>query len=45
MFWVLSEKCRLLYNFALAERIENWHQNKRIYYFKEEFVIFYYYLI
>ncbi|MFW9988593.1 MAG: RNA-guided endonuclease InsQ/TnpB family protein [Candidatus Odinarchaeota archaeon] len=28
ILWALSEKCRLLYNFALAERIENWHQNK-----------------
>ena len=28
VLWTLSEKCRLLYNFALAERIENWQQNK-----------------
>jgi putative transposase len=26
--WILSEKCRLLYNFALAERKENWKSNK-----------------
>ncbi|MFX1366823.1 MAG: RNA-guided endonuclease InsQ/TnpB family protein [Promethearchaeota archaeon] len=25
---IISEKCRLLYNFALAERIENWRQNR-----------------
>ncbi len=24
ILWILSGKCRLLYNFALAERIENW---------------------
>ncbi|MFW9988093.1 MAG: RNA-guided endonuclease InsQ/TnpB family protein [Candidatus Odinarchaeota archaeon] len=29
ILWVLSEKCRLLYNFALAERKENWLQNKK----------------
>ena len=28
VLWDLSEKCRLIYNFALAERIENWKQNK-----------------
>ena len=28
ILWILSEKCRLLYNFALAERIENWKNNK-----------------
>lgn len=28
VLWILSEKCRLLYNFALAERKENWQQNK-----------------
>ncbi|MFX1500303.1 MAG: RNA-guided endonuclease InsQ/TnpB family protein [Promethearchaeota archaeon] len=28
VLWVLSEKCRLIYNFALAERIEDWLQNK-----------------
>ncbi len=28
VLWDLSEKCRLLYNFALAERIENWKRNK-----------------
>ncbi len=28
VLWNLSEKCRLIYNFALAERIENWRKNK-----------------
>lgn len=28
ILWDLSEKCRLIYNFALAERIENWNKNK-----------------
>ncbi len=28
VLWDLSEKCRLIYNFALAERIDNWEQNK-----------------
>ncbi len=28
VLWNLSEKCRLIYNFALAERIINWSQNK-----------------
>jgi len=28
VLWDLSEKCRLIYNFALAERIRNWNQNK-----------------
>ena len=28
LLWIFSEKCRLLYNFALAERIENWKNNK-----------------
>ncbi|MBY9005181.1 MAG: helix-turn-helix domain-containing protein, partial [Candidatus Lokiarchaeota archaeon] len=27
VLWILSEKYRLLYNFALAERIENCQQN------------------
>ena len=30
ILWILSEKCRLLYNFALVERMENWQQNKDI---------------
>jgi len=29
LLWILSEKCRLLYNFALNERIENWKVNKK----------------
>ncbi|MHA1659193.1 MAG: hypothetical protein ACTSUT_08745, partial [Promethearchaeota archaeon] len=28
LMWVLSEKNRLIYNFALDERIENWKENK-----------------
>ncbi len=28
VLWDLSEKCRLLYNFALHERRENWNENK-----------------
>ena len=28
VLWALSEKCCLIYNFALAERIENWQKNK-----------------
>ncbi|MFX1319892.1 MAG: RNA-guided endonuclease InsQ/TnpB family protein [Promethearchaeota archaeon] len=29
IMWALSEKCRLLYNFALAERRQNWEINRR----------------
>jgi putative transposase len=29
ILWNLSEKCRLLYNFALAERRQNWKTNRR----------------
>lgn len=28
LLWILSEKCRLIYNFGLQERIENWEKNK-----------------
>ena len=28
VLWALSEKCRLLYNFALAERQRNWEANR-----------------
>jgi len=28
ILWALSEKCRLLYNFGLKERIENWRENQ-----------------
>jgi putative transposase len=28
VIWDLSEKCRLIYNFALSERIENWKEQK-----------------
>ena len=29
VLWYLAEKCRLIYNFALEERIEEWKQNKK----------------
>ncbi|MFX0102494.1 MAG: helix-turn-helix domain-containing protein, partial [Candidatus Hodarchaeota archaeon] len=29
VLWALSEKCRLVYNFALAERIDAWEKNKK----------------
>jgi putative transposase len=32
----LSERCRLLYNFALAERIEAWKDGKRVGYRKQQ---------
>ncbi|MFX0169143.1 MAG: RNA-guided endonuclease InsQ/TnpB family protein [Candidatus Hodarchaeota archaeon] len=28
ILWILSEKCRLLYNFALNERRQNWESNR-----------------
>jgi putative transposase len=28
VLWDLSEKCRLIYNFGLKERIDNWKDNK-----------------
>ena len=28
VLWALSEKCRLLYNFALAERRHQWETNR-----------------
>ena len=28
VMWILSEKCRLIYNFALRERMDNWNENK-----------------
>ncbi len=30
ILWDLSEKCRLLYNYALQERKENWNENKNL---------------
>ncbi len=30
VLWVLSEKCRLLYNLALAERKGVWNENKTL---------------
>lgn len=36
LLWKLSERCRLLYNFALAERIAAWKSGKRIGYQKQQ---------
>ena len=36
VLWKLSERCRLLYNFALAERIEAWKQGGRVRYRKQQ---------
>ena len=30
VLWDLSEKCRLIYNFALSDRINNWKQQKEL---------------
>jgi putative transposase len=30
VLWDLSEKCRLIYNFALSERIENWKEQNKL---------------
>ena len=30
VLWDLSEKCRLIYNFALSERIENWKEQSKL---------------
>ena len=32
ILWILSNKCRLFYNFALKERLDNY--NLRMFYFK-----------
>ncbi|MBY9006205.1 MAG: helix-turn-helix domain-containing protein, partial [Candidatus Lokiarchaeota archaeon] len=29
ILWIFSEKCRLIFNFALAQRIDNWKENKK----------------
>ena len=29
LLWILSEKCRLIFNFALAQRIQDWKDNKK----------------
>ncbi|MBU2598815.1 MAG: transposase [Actinobacteria bacterium] len=35
--WILSEKCRLIYNFALTERIDSWkNKGKYVSYFKQQ---------
>jgi len=36
VLWKLSERCRLIYNFALAERIEAWKKGKKISYRKQQ---------
>lgn len=36
VLWKLSERCRLLYNFALAERIDAWRQGERVSYRKQQ---------
>lgn len=36
VLWKLSERCRLLYNFALAERIDAWKQGERVGYRKQQ---------
>jgi putative transposase len=30
VLWDLSEKCRLIYNFALSDRIDNWKEQKEL---------------
>jgi len=30
VMWDLSEKCRLIYNFALSDRIDNWKEQKEL---------------
>ena len=37
ILWILSEKCRLIYNFALTERIDSWkNKGKYVSYFKQQ---------
>jgi putative transposase len=36
VLWTLSEKCRLIYNFALAERINAWKNGLKINYTKQQ---------
>ena len=37
ILWILSEKCRLIYNFALSERRDEWENNgKSINYFSQQ---------
>ena len=36
VLWKLSEKCRLIYNFALKERIEAWKNDTRVNYYKQQ---------
>lgn len=36
VLWKLSEKCRLIYNFALAERLEAWRKGKRVSYNEQQ---------
>ena len=30
VLWDLAEKCRLIYNFALSDRINNWKEQKEL---------------
>jgi len=37
ILWILSEKCRLIYNFALTERIDSWrNKGEYVSYFKQQ---------
>lgn len=37
ILWNLSEKCRLIYNFALSERIDSWkNKGEYVSYFKQQ---------
>ncbi|MFX0100045.1 MAG: RNA-guided endonuclease InsQ/TnpB family protein, partial [Candidatus Hodarchaeota archaeon] len=40
VLWALSEKCRLIYNFALAERIDAWEKSKEKPEKKREFITY-----
>ena len=40
VLWVLSEKCRLLYNLALAERKKNWNENKALFSKERKYVLY-----
>ena len=41
VLWDLAEKCRLIYNFALAERKANWQQNQKIPKDKRRYLTYY----
>ena len=40
VLWDLSEKCRLLYNFALTERKTIWKQEKQFSKTQQEFITY-----